>query len=271
MSTREATDPPAARRVAVMLENGAMQAALRAAAELAQMLNVDLSGWFVEDARLLNLAQFPFAREADWTSAALRPLQTASLERALRLAAQSAERQWREAIRTFDVSASFRTVRESPQRQLLRLTREFGVVVLSPQRAWPAAEGRARAPATARPLVAVIEAQHAAPHQGRYEAQHGLELAARWAAQRRRPLHLVWCSGEAAAQPDQATVIAEGLRKFDIEVATQVIARSQQALENALRRAQPEGVILNAVNELVQPDRLRSLAALLRCPVVLVR
>lgn len=174
-------------------------------------------------------------------------------------------------MRAFDVAASFRTVRESPQRQLLRLTREFGVVVLSPRRAWPTAEGRARAPATARPLVAVIEAQHAAPHQGRDESQHALELAARWAAQRRRPLHLLWCSGAAAARPEEATAIAERLRPFDIEVAAQVIARSQQAIEDALRRAQPEGVILNAVNELVQPDRLRSLAALLRCPVVPVR
>ena len=253
--------PQAVRRVAVMLEDGALHAAVQAAAELAQMLNVDLSGWFVEDARLLELAQFPFACEADWTSATLRPLQTASLERALRLAAQSAERQWREAMRAFDVSASFRTVRESPQRQLLRLTSEFGVVVLSPQRAWPAAEDRA--PAPARPLVAVIEAQYAAPH--------GLELAARWAAQRRRPLHLIWCGGAATARPEQATAMAERLREFDIGVAAQMTARSPQAIEDALRRAQPEGVILNAVHELAQPDRLRSLAALLRCPVVLVR
>lgn len=258
-----APPPSPLRQVAVMLEDGATHAVLQAAAELAQMLNVDLSGWFVEDARLLELAQFPFAREADWTSATLRPLQAASLERALRLAAQSAERQWREAMRRFGVAASFRAVRESPQRQLLRLTREFSVVVFGPRRAWPTGQARASMPATARPLVVVIEAQHAMPQ--------GVELAARWAAQRRRPLHLIWSGSAVTPQAEQTEAIVAYLSESGIGFAAQMTARSPQAVEDALRHAQPEGVILSAVHELAQPDRLRSLAALLRCPVVLVR
>jgi nucleotide-binding universal stress UspA family protein len=68
--------------------------ALHAAAELASQLQAELVGLFIEDTNLLRLAGLPFAQEICTSSAAQRPLDLASMERAMREQAS----QMREAV-----------------------------------------------------------------------------------------------------------------------------------------------------------------------------
>lgn len=58
--------------------------ALQAAAELASQLQAELAGLFIEDTNLLRLAGLPFAQEICTASATHRPLDLASMERAMR-------------------------------------------------------------------------------------------------------------------------------------------------------------------------------------------
>jgi nucleotide-binding universal stress UspA family protein len=73
------------RRILVALDDSApSQAALDAAASLAERLGADLEGLFVQDLDLLRLAQLPLAREVGLTSASRRALELPDVERAWR-------------------------------------------------------------------------------------------------------------------------------------------------------------------------------------------
>lgn len=251
-----------ARCVALLLEaDGWSDTALRAAVEWAQVLNVELAGWYVEDPRLLALAQFPFAREADRASAVVRPLTPDALERSLRIEAARVEAVLREALRAFDLPWSFRAVREVPQQQLARLTAEYGVVVLAPPRAGLTGQRR-RADTLARPVAAVIDT--------RRDMAHDLELAARWAARRQRPVVVAWRAPSTAEVPPEA-MVAERLRRFGAELAAQTVTTPGTRLEDSLLLLNPEAVVLYAPATFADIDRLRTLAVRLRCPLVLVR
>ena len=59
-------------------------AALRAAAEIAALLDIELEGLFVEDINLVHLCGFPFGQEVGSYTAAVRRLDNAALERQFR-------------------------------------------------------------------------------------------------------------------------------------------------------------------------------------------
>jgi len=79
------TDDPRIRRVVATLDLAAAPGqVLEAAARLANALNAELVGLFVEDQRLLRVAALPFAQEFGLATARARPLGVGDLERALR-------------------------------------------------------------------------------------------------------------------------------------------------------------------------------------------
>ena len=103
------------RRVVVGLEpTPQRRAALQAAAELAERMQAELIGLFVEDMDLLHLAGLPFAREVGFPSAVRRSLDVAAMERSLRAAARDLRRVCEEALERTSVPWSFRTARGSP-------------------------------------------------------------------------------------------------------------------------------------------------------------
>ena len=72
-------------RIVVALDASSYSlAALRAAAELARMLDVELEGLFVEDINLLHLCGFPFTQEIGSYTAMARPIENVVVERQLR-------------------------------------------------------------------------------------------------------------------------------------------------------------------------------------------
>jgi len=78
-------DDPKIRRVVAALDVAAKpDEVLKAAVELATALHAELVGLFVEDQRLLQAAELPFAQEFGLTTARARPFGRDDLERALR-------------------------------------------------------------------------------------------------------------------------------------------------------------------------------------------
>ncbi len=78
-------DDPIVRRVVAALDLATTSApVLEAAAGLATALHAELVGLFVEDVRLLRMAELPFAQELGLTTASARRLEVGDVERALR-------------------------------------------------------------------------------------------------------------------------------------------------------------------------------------------
>ncbi len=86
-------------------------AALEAAVSLAEELDADLIGLFVEDVNLLRLAQMPFAREIHMTTARLRALTGEDMSQAMRLQAARARRALQEAAKRAQVESEFQIMR----------------------------------------------------------------------------------------------------------------------------------------------------------------
>ncbi|MCC6457413.1 MAG: universal stress protein [Caldilineaceae bacterium] len=81
----EATPQRQSRRIVVALDASSYSlAALRAAAEVAALLDVDLEGLFIEDINILRLCGYPFTQEIGSYTGASRHLENAAVERQLR-------------------------------------------------------------------------------------------------------------------------------------------------------------------------------------------
>ena len=86
-------------------------AALDAAAELAAEMEAEILGLFVEDIKLLRLADSPYAREVAYPTAAGAPLDRARMESQLRAHSAQAEKAVAAAGMREEVRWSFRSIR----------------------------------------------------------------------------------------------------------------------------------------------------------------
>ena len=112
---------------------------LRAIAALAAETQAELLGLFIEDLGLLQLARLPFAAEVGYPSAALRSLDVATLERALRARAESL----RAALGSAASQWTFRVERGHPADVLAAALAEgHAPALLIPPRGRPRAEHR---------------------------------------------------------------------------------------------------------------------------------
>lgn len=86
-------------------------AALDAAVTLAEELDADLIGLFVEDVNLVRLAQMPFAREVHLTTARFHALTDEEMSQTIRLQAARVRRALQEATRRAGIQGEFRIIR----------------------------------------------------------------------------------------------------------------------------------------------------------------
>jgi hypothetical protein len=128
------------RRIVAGFDAGACSAdTLQAIAALAAETQAELLGLFIEDLGLLQLARLPFAAEVGYPSAALRSLDVATLERALRARAESL----RAALGSAASQWTFRVARGHPADVLAAALAEgHAPALLIPPRAKPRAERR---------------------------------------------------------------------------------------------------------------------------------
>ena len=100
------------RCILVALDTSApSQAALESAASLAERLNADLEGIYVQDQDLLRLAQLPVGREVGLASARRRDLDPQGMERAWRVQAAHAKTALERVAKRHHLHSSFRIAR----------------------------------------------------------------------------------------------------------------------------------------------------------------
>ena len=105
------------------------RAMLEAAVELAERMEAELIGLFVENQDLLHFAGLPFAREVGFASATRRTLDVESMERSLRALAKEARQKLASVAGRTPVQWSFRVVRGSPAAALLAMVEESDLVI----------------------------------------------------------------------------------------------------------------------------------------------
>lgn len=141
------------RRIVVALDaTGNSLAALDAAAELATLMDADLSGIFVEDADLLRLAGLPFARESGPGLPSRRVPGIASMERALRRLADQARVATEKVLVRHQIACSFTAARGRVLTEVLAAATGADIVAIGVGA--PAGAARWRLGSTARGVLA---------------------------------------------------------------------------------------------------------------------
>lgn len=116
----ESTHAPQIRRIVVALDASSYSlAALRAAADIAQLLDIELEGLFVEDIRLFQLTRFPFTQEIGSYTATARRLEDAAVERQLRALAIHIHQSMNRTVLKLPVRWNFHVRRGSVVNELL--------------------------------------------------------------------------------------------------------------------------------------------------------
>lgn len=120
MNERSPEHPDANGRIVVALDaSNYSLAALRAAIELAELLNIEIEGLFVEDINLLYLCGFPFSKEIGSYTATVRSMENASIERQLRAQATHIQRSMEQLAFRHSVRWTFTVRRGSVVKELL--------------------------------------------------------------------------------------------------------------------------------------------------------
>jgi nucleotide-binding universal stress UspA family protein len=275
---------PTIRRILVGLDASMhSRAALEAAFELAEALKAEIVGIFVEDVNLLRLAGLPFAREVGYPSGTDRPLDSVSMERALRIQAEQARQTLAGLAVRRQVRWSFRVVRGRVAAELLTAAQEADLLALG--RASWASTRLVPLGATARMVVAqasgpVLLLQHGhaicQPVQLVYDGSPAARRALSTAAQL-----AVFAGGTLNVMV--VTDVPESARRLQEELdarlqAQQVKGRyrhllkpTAEELAQALRMTGGGTLIISADNPLLQGEGLPTLLDAMDCSVVLVR
>ena len=258
------------RRVTIVLGGGETDAqALTMLSSVLAELGSEVTGLFLEDAELFQLAELPWAQEICRLTSRARPLRTTELQRQVRVQAGRAERAVQLSAERAGLKWSFRTMRgrlnvalqASQDVELLLLSaakRMMGAAAeaqtLSRARAFP---GQVRA----RPIVTVFD--------GSAAAERALRTAARLASSTQRQLLVL-----GPAQPPEGLVdlvarvgelIENGFSVLPLPSAEiDVLARSLRARSAAL-------CVLPADQALLEEGTLGRLRQLAECPVLIVR
>jgi len=125
---------PAGLRIWVALdESPRSAAALTAAAALAEELDAELAGLFVEDVNLQHLFGLPFAREFSVLTGAGRPLSQGDVERTWRRQAATLQRLLAEEAGRQRLRWSFRVARGRVSAEMSTLAQSFDLIVLGKQ------------------------------------------------------------------------------------------------------------------------------------------
>jgi len=261
------------RRIAVAL--GAEEAdaeLLERMSWLAAEMAAELSGLFVEDLDLLELARLPFAREVSYMTSTERRLETAELERQLRIQAAAVERALARSAERAGVSWSFRVTRGQVHARVLEAIAEADLLVLAAAgvrlpRPLAASPERGRgpwAPAARRSPIAVVLDRSAA-------GRAALELGARLADAEGRPLQVFIVAGTLALA-ERLRETARSLLGDGRAVSYRRVPRhGMSVVARTLRAEAPALAVMGVRRALLSPEAIRTLRQELNCPALLVR
>lgn len=277
-------EEPQIQRIVVALDASPQSAILlEAAARLAQSLQVELVGLFVEDANLLRLSELPFAQEIGSFSTARRSLGAMYLERQLRSQAMQLQRMLVRTAARFEVPCSFQVVRGPIAAELRKAAAETDLFVLG--RSGRTHRGHFPLGSTTRALIVEAPRLTLVLHQpaqwrqpilvaydGSAAAQRALYLAARLTQDRDVPLVVVLIGDEPHAAEELRHAVANWLHNRGLRARYQWLARANIArMVNLVMMEQGGAFVLPVTGMKLQEAALLSVLDELQCPVLLVQ
>ncbi len=269
------------RRILVALDASPPSlAALEAAAALAARLHVALQGLFVEDIQLLQVAQLPFSQEIGHFSASRRQLNTARIERQLRVQAKRARRIFALTGQRMQVSSEFHVTRGAVTPEVLAAVRDTDLLVLG-QAGWSKIRAKqlgstARTALAAAPnLMLIVQAGgHLGPpvqvlYDGSPAAERGLLLAeALMGKEQWLTVLLLDGVAELAARHNQVQAILR--HRINIEYRTLTQSNVSRLLR--LVETKSTGLLIMPLKPApLAEDALLTLLPQIKMPVLLVR
>lgn len=124
------TESHSFKRLVLGLQSSAPDRAMRLAVELADLLDLDLLGLFLEDDSLRGLAGIPFVREFRPLGGGWHPLDLDRLTHDLELAARSLERTFTEAAKRLAARSRFEVIRGPVGESLASISSTSDIVMI---------------------------------------------------------------------------------------------------------------------------------------------
>jgi hypothetical protein len=233
-------------------------AALDAAAELAAEMEAEILGLFVEDIKLLRLAESPYAREVAYPTAAGAPLDRARMESQLRAHSARAEKAVAAAGTREEVRWSFRSIRGEVTAEIRAAAGEADLLAIG-RSAWSIGLP-ARVSATAldlarsvTPLLLLSErglstnARVIVHYDGSAGSQRALGVAMQLKRARRNGMTVLLAAPDAEATLKLQEDVESSIRGAKLEVRYRRVGLSDQAdLLRALSAESPALFVLGA-------------------------
>ena len=261
---------PTVQRLLVTLDSSAESlSGLDAAADVAMRLEAELLGLFVKDARLVELAGLPCAREVRFTSAWGKRMRPTTMERQLRVKEAAARRALEAAAARRRVAWSFRVTDHEPSEALMAAEPEADLVLV-------ARTDRRRQARFTLEGDAVVWGAAAGAHKsgtsvtydGSPIANRALAAAARLA--RGEGLSVLIPADENA--PAREREVADLLATFTAPTWIMPLAAGDtRALAHAVRASRSTLLVLACDSALLGADPVDRLIAEVSVPVLLVR
>jgi nucleotide-binding universal stress UspA family protein len=221
-------------RIVVALDASPLSAAaLRAAIELAALLNAEVEGLFVEDVTLLYLCELQSCREVGSRTAQFSRIDSPGMERQLRAQATTIRETMRTATAQTPVPWTFRVLRGAVVDELLAAAESAALMSMGRagrlRRKGMGSTARTLAGRVRRPLLISsesvgLEYPLTVLYTGTPSAERALALAVRLARRQPERLHVVLWGGDAAQELDRLERAACGLLESD-EAAGEVLPR----------------------------------------------
>lgn len=239
------------RRIVVGLDTAVhSRPALAAAAALAGELGAELEALFVESEEMHGLARLPFAREMGFPSAAMRPIDTAALERALEAHARAARRALTVLAERRSLRWSLRVARGCLSGELLAASGNADLAVVGVARWGP---GDLRLARDAPTTLLVL------PPSGRFRGplaaicpvavppEHAIGLVASLASAVGDGFTILVVGDDLAVAGSWCEKAGDLLRRLDRRGTLEIVRDSQpEALQAALERLAPRAVAIVA-------------------------
>ena len=124
------TEPHSFKRLVLGMQPRVRDHTMQLAVDLAQLLNLDLLGVFLEDTSLHNLANIPFARELRSLGGGWHPIDVSELSHDLELAARSAEKTFSEVAKRLPTEWRFEVAKGPMAATIAAISQTSDIVMI---------------------------------------------------------------------------------------------------------------------------------------------